>query len=206
MRRLRTASTRRLLTIVAVLVATVAAAGIAQAALTTASKPDAKPLDRALYDAVNAKPVEGVTARVKFTNDLLPSGSLPQGHGLAGADRGPGGAAVAVQRRQGGARTAVRRRRCAAGERRPALHALRRDDEVRLRRAAAAGRAGRADRAQAGPEPDPGRAGEARPGVDAFRRATVDDRGPADVHGADRAQGRRRAAGRRRAGVGRRAR
>src|SRR3954454_7567511 len=89
MRRLRTASTRRLLTIVAVLVATVAAAGIAQAALSTASKPEPKPLDRALYDAVNAKPVEGVTARVKFTNHLLPSGALPRNSAsplLTGAD------------------------------------------------------------------------------------------------------------------------
>jgi outer membrane lipoprotein-sorting protein len=79
MRRLRTASTRRLLLIVAVLVAAVAGAGIAQAALTTASKPAPKPLDRALLDAANAKPVEGVTARIKFTNNLLPSGSLPEG-------------------------------------------------------------------------------------------------------------------------------
>src|SRR3954452_10301670 len=89
MRRLRTASTRRLLTIVAVLVATVAAAGIAQAALTGAPKPDPKPLDRAVLDAVNARPVEGVTARVKFTNNLLPSGSLPQGQAspvLTGAE------------------------------------------------------------------------------------------------------------------------
>jgi len=89
MRRLRTASTRRLLMIVAVLVATVAAAGIAQAALTTSPKPDPKPLDRALLDAANAKPVAGVTARVKFTNNLLPSGSLPENAAspvLTGAD------------------------------------------------------------------------------------------------------------------------
>ncbi|MDA0180673.1 hypothetical protein OJ997_10250 [Solirubrobacter phytolaccae] len=79
MRRLRTASTRRLLTIVAVLVAAVTGAGIAQAALTTGEKPAPKPLDRALFDAANAKPVEGVTARIKFSNNLLPSGSLPQG-------------------------------------------------------------------------------------------------------------------------------
>jgi outer membrane lipoprotein-sorting protein len=78
MRRLRTASTRRLLTIVAVLVAAVAGAGIAQAALTTTEKPAPKPLDRALHDAANAKPVAGVTARIKFTNHLLPTGSLPQ--------------------------------------------------------------------------------------------------------------------------------
>ena len=78
MRRLRTASTRRLLTLVAVLVAAVAGAGIAQAALTNAPKPAPKPLDRAVYDALTATPVQGVTARIKFTNNLLPSGSLPQ--------------------------------------------------------------------------------------------------------------------------------
>src|SRR3954464_5167580 len=78
MRRLRTASTRRLVTLVAVLVAAVAGAGIAQAAPTNAPKPAPKPLDRAVYDALTAKPVAGVTARIKFTNNLLPSGSLPE--------------------------------------------------------------------------------------------------------------------------------
>src|SRR3954468_13397521 len=77
MRRLRTASTRRLATIVAVLVAAVAGAGIAEAALTRAPKPAPKALDRAVYDALTAKPVEGITARIRFTNNLLPSGSLP---------------------------------------------------------------------------------------------------------------------------------
>src|SRR5829696_7291880 len=78
MRRLRTASTRRLVTIATVLVAVAAGAGIAQAALNSAPKPDPKPLDRAVHDALNAPAVEGVTARIKFTNNLLPSGSLPQ--------------------------------------------------------------------------------------------------------------------------------
>jgi outer membrane lipoprotein-sorting protein len=78
MRRLRTASTRRLVTLVAVLVAVVAGAGIAQAALNSAPKPDPKPLDRAVHDALNAPAVEGVTARIEFTNNLLPSGSLPE--------------------------------------------------------------------------------------------------------------------------------
>src|SRR5689334_975059 len=78
MRRLRTASTRHLLAFVAVLVVAVAGAGIAQAALTSAPKPAPKPLDRAVYDALTAKPVQGVTARIKFTNKLLPSGALPQ--------------------------------------------------------------------------------------------------------------------------------
>src|SRR3954449_9362741 len=89
MRRLRTASTRRLATIVAVLVAAVAGAGIAEAALPGAPKPAPKALDRAVYDALTAKPVEGITARIKFTNTLLPSGSLPQNTAspvLTGAD------------------------------------------------------------------------------------------------------------------------
>ena len=89
MRRLRTASTRRLVAIVAVLVATVAAAGIAQAALNSAPKPAPKSLDRAILDATNAKPVAGVTARVHFTNNLLPSGALPENAAspvLTGAD------------------------------------------------------------------------------------------------------------------------
>jgi outer membrane lipoprotein-sorting protein len=78
MRRLRTASLPRLLAFVAVLVAVVAGAGIAQAALNGAQKPAPKPLDRAVLDAVNAPPVDGVTARIEFTNNLLPSGSLPR--------------------------------------------------------------------------------------------------------------------------------
>jgi len=78
MRRLRTASSPRLLAIVAVLVAVVAGAGIAQAALTGATKPAPKALDQAVLDAVNAPPVDGVSARIEFTNNLLPSGSLPR--------------------------------------------------------------------------------------------------------------------------------
>ncbi len=78
MRRLRTASTRRLVTIAAVIVTVAAGAGIAQAALNSAPKPDPKPLDRAVHDALNAPAVEGVTARITFTNNLLPSGSLPE--------------------------------------------------------------------------------------------------------------------------------
>ena len=62
----------RLLAIVAVLVAVVAGAGIAQAALTGAPKPAPKALDQAVLDAVNAPAVEGVTARIEFTNNLLP--------------------------------------------------------------------------------------------------------------------------------------
>jgi outer membrane lipoprotein-sorting protein len=89
MRYLRTASTSRLLTLLAVTVALVLSAGFAQAALSGSSEPDPKPLDRAILDAVNAPPVDGVSARITFTNGLFPSGSLPNGGGsplAAGAE------------------------------------------------------------------------------------------------------------------------
>ena len=80
MRRLRTASRRRLLTVVAAVLALAVGGGIAQAALGgSGPTPEPKPLDRAVHDALNAPAVEGVTARVTFTNGLLPAGSLPEG-------------------------------------------------------------------------------------------------------------------------------
>jgi outer membrane lipoprotein-sorting protein len=79
MRRLRSLSTRRLLAIVAGVVALAASAAVAQAALTGESKPQPKPLDQAILDAVNAAPVDGVTAGISFSNALIPSGALPEG-------------------------------------------------------------------------------------------------------------------------------
>jgi outer membrane lipoprotein-sorting protein len=80
MRRLRTLSTRRLWLIVAGAAALVLTAGIAQAALSgNVSKPRPKALARAILDALRAPEVKGVTARIHFTNNLLPSGSLPEG-------------------------------------------------------------------------------------------------------------------------------
>ncbi|HET8951078.1 MAG TPA: hypothetical protein VFN44_11225, partial [Solirubrobacteraceae bacterium] len=79
MHRLRSLSTRRLLALVAGVIALAASAAVAQAALTGESKPEPKPLNRAILDAVNAPPVDGVTARISFTNALLPSGALPGG-------------------------------------------------------------------------------------------------------------------------------
>jgi outer membrane lipoprotein-sorting protein len=90
MRFLRTASTPRLVMLLAATVALALSAGFAQAALDGADKPDPKPLDRAILDAVNAPAVEGVSARVTFTNGLLPAGSLPDGAAspLAGGAEG----------------------------------------------------------------------------------------------------------------------
>ncbi|HET8949288.1 MAG TPA: hypothetical protein VFN44_02225 [Solirubrobacteraceae bacterium] len=90
MRRLRTLSSRRLIAIVAAAVVLAASAAIAQAGLIGADpKPEPKALDRAILDAANAPAVDGVSARISFTNGLLPSGSLPGGGAsplAAGAD------------------------------------------------------------------------------------------------------------------------
>jgi outer membrane lipoprotein-sorting protein len=90
MRRLRTTSTQRLLTIVAAVVALALTGAFAQAAISgNDPKPEPKPLDSAVHDAVTAPPVAGVSARIAFTNGLLPSGSLPNGGGsplAAGAE------------------------------------------------------------------------------------------------------------------------
>jgi outer membrane lipoprotein-sorting protein len=79
MRRLRTTSTRRLVAIATALVALALTGALAQAAISGSDpKPDPKPLDRAVHAAITAPPVDGVSARVTFTNGLLPSGSLPE--------------------------------------------------------------------------------------------------------------------------------
>jgi hypothetical protein len=79
-RRLRTLSTRRLVAIVAVVAAVAASAAVAQAALIGSDpKPAPKALDRAILDAANAPPVDGVSARISFRNALIPSGALPNG-------------------------------------------------------------------------------------------------------------------------------
>jgi outer membrane lipoprotein-sorting protein len=89
MRRLRTTSSRHLSMIAATMVAlAVGAVGIAQA-VGGGDTPAPKPLANAVYDAAKAPAVEGITARIHFTNALLPSGSLPQGAGspmITGAD------------------------------------------------------------------------------------------------------------------------
>ncbi len=78
MRRLRTASPRNLAILAATFVAVaLGAVGIAQA-VGGATAPPAKPLDRAVYDATHAPGVAGITARIEFKNNLLPSGALPQ--------------------------------------------------------------------------------------------------------------------------------
>ena len=88
MRFLRTISTRRLLALCLSAVA-IAAGGtaIAIAASGSGPTPPAKPLARAVHDGLTAPAVQGITARVKFTNHLIDSSGI---HGanplLTGAD------------------------------------------------------------------------------------------------------------------------
>jgi outer membrane lipoprotein-sorting protein len=79
MRRLATLPARRLWAIAAVVVLVAAGGGIAQAALSGAPTPEPKRLNAAIRDAVNAPAVTGITARIAFTNHLLPSGSTGRG-------------------------------------------------------------------------------------------------------------------------------
>jgi outer membrane lipoprotein-sorting protein len=74
---LRRISTRSLIVLVAAVVV-VAAGGtaIAVASRGGGNAPPPKPLDQAIHDALAAKSPAGVTARVKFTNRLFPSGAL----------------------------------------------------------------------------------------------------------------------------------
>ena len=80
MKRLRTASTCRLTVILAVALPLALTAAIAQGALTGSSPtPSPKALANAVVDAFKAPEPEGITAKIEFTNNLLPSGSLPGG-------------------------------------------------------------------------------------------------------------------------------
>ena len=74
---LRRLSTRSLIVlVVAVCAVAVGGAAIAVAAGGSGSTPAPKPLDQAIQDALAAKPPDGITARVTFTNKLFPSGAL----------------------------------------------------------------------------------------------------------------------------------
>jgi outer membrane lipoprotein-sorting protein len=81
MRRLRTLPTSRLVALAAALLVLALGAGIAQAALGGDPKPAPKPLDQALLDAARAPQPAGITARIAFTDGLLPSGAVPGGSG-----------------------------------------------------------------------------------------------------------------------------
>src|SRR3954462_2307825 len=76
---LRHISTRRLLALLTTTVVVLAgsAAAIALAAGGSGPPPPPKPLAQAVHDALAAPPIDGVTARIKFTNHLVDSSALP---------------------------------------------------------------------------------------------------------------------------------
>jgi outer membrane lipoprotein-sorting protein len=74
---LRTASTRRLLSVILGTVAVIAAgATIAIAAAGSGPVPAPKPLAQAIHDALAAPKVQGITAEVTFTNRLISSSQI----------------------------------------------------------------------------------------------------------------------------------
>jgi outer membrane lipoprotein-sorting protein len=76
----RNAPTRKLvLTAFAVVGLLAAITAIAVAATSNSAKPPAKPLSSAVHDALAAPPVQGVTARISFTNRLIESSSIQGG-------------------------------------------------------------------------------------------------------------------------------
>jgi hypothetical protein len=77
-RLLRTLPVPRLLILIAALVALVTGGAVVGVAASTgkSAKPAPKPLANAIHDALTAPRPAGVTARVTFTNNLLPSSAL----------------------------------------------------------------------------------------------------------------------------------
>jgi outer membrane lipoprotein-sorting protein len=89
MRFLRTASTRRLLSVIAgVLVAIIAGTAIAIAAAGSGPVPARKPLAQAIHAALAAPAPAGITARIKFTNNLISSSEVQNPGPLLGGAGG----------------------------------------------------------------------------------------------------------------------
>ncbi len=76
-----TSTRRRVVALLAAVGLLAVGGGIAGAALAgsdSGPKPPPRPLAQAVLGALQAEPVEGVTAKIRFTNRLLPAGSLPR--------------------------------------------------------------------------------------------------------------------------------
>jgi hypothetical protein len=72
----------RLYAVIAAVAVVAAGGGIAQAALNGSGgghKPPSRPLAQAVMAALQAPKLQGITASIRITNNLLPAGSLPKG-------------------------------------------------------------------------------------------------------------------------------
>jgi outer membrane lipoprotein-sorting protein len=77
MKFLRTVSTRRLLALIAGLIVAIAAGtAIAVAAAGSGPVPAREPLAKAIHQALRAAPVQGVSARISFTNHLIDASAI----------------------------------------------------------------------------------------------------------------------------------
>ena len=77
MKFLRTASTGRLVASIGGVVAAIAiGAAVAVAAASSGPVPKREPLAKAIHQALSAKSVSGITARISFTNNLIPGSEL----------------------------------------------------------------------------------------------------------------------------------
>ena len=79
--RLPSTPRKRIYAVVATVAVLAVGGGIAQAALSSGGgdKPPNRPLAQAVMAALQAPKFEGISARIKITNNLLPAGSLPKG-------------------------------------------------------------------------------------------------------------------------------
>lgn len=80
---LRRISTVRLVSLIAVVAAVALLGGIALARAGGAPQPPRRTLFAAVNHSLGGAPVQGVSARIQFTNHLFPSGALPQGSASA---------------------------------------------------------------------------------------------------------------------------
>jgi hypothetical protein len=89
----RQLSTPRLFALIGALVAAAVGASVGSMAAfgSSAQTPPAKPLDQALEDALKAPQPDGISARVRFTNNLFPSGALAGMPGSEGSALTSGG-------------------------------------------------------------------------------------------------------------------
>ena len=79
--RLPSTPRKRVYAILAAIAILAAGGGMAQAALNGSDgpKPPSRPLAQAVMTALQAPKLQGITANIHITNNLLPAGSLPKG-------------------------------------------------------------------------------------------------------------------------------
>jgi len=85
---LRTMSTRRLLVLIAAVLGAIAGGTAIATAGGDHPVPPPKPLAQAIHDAAAARAVDGITARIKFTNHLIDSSSLQGSDPILGGATG----------------------------------------------------------------------------------------------------------------------